>query len=167
MHDNRARIPQKRTRSRPTAKKPAAKKTAKPQAVAEAALDLAGVVNLAAHRQRRLGAAQAVEIFALVEWIAPARESWRRGELEVRRSACMPMLALPQADGTLSLSDLPGQGNALVLDAESLAGLRAEAGARLVRMIPGMRVILNAEGLAPALPPMPKPAQILAFPSKR
>ena len=167
MHDNRARLPQKRTRSKPTAKKPAVKKPAKLAAVAEVALDLPGVTSLAAHRQRHARTQLPVEVFALVEWIAPARESWRRGELEVRRSACMPMLALPQADGTLSLSDLPGQGDALVLDAESLAGLHANTASVLVRTIPGMRVTLNAEGLAAALPPPPKPAQILAFPTNR
>ena len=166
MHDNRARLPQKRTR-KPTAKKPTAKKAAKLLPIAEVALDRPGVANLAAHRELRARAPQAVEVYALVEWIAPARESWRRGELEVRRAACMPMLALPQADGALVLSDLPGQGDALLLDAESLAGLRRDPTAMLLRMIPGMRVTLNAEGLAAALPPAPKPAQILAFPIRR
>ena len=167
MHDNRARLPQKRTRNKPAVKKPAAKKAAKLQPVAEAALDLPGVANLAAHRQRCARGIQAVEVYALVEWIGPARESWRRGELEVRRTACMPMLATGLAEGALGLSELPGQGDPLVLDAEALAGLRADAHAALVRLIPGMRVTLNAEGLAAALPPVRKPAQIFAFPSKR
>jgi hypothetical protein len=79
----------------------------------------------------------------------------------------MPMLATSLAEGGLGLSELPGQGDPLLLDAESLAGLRADAHAVLVRLIPGMRVTLNAEGLAAALPPARKPAQIIAFPTKR
>ena len=169
MHATRARLPQKRTRKPSAGKKPGAKKAAS-QAAPGAAQALPaqalpeGVASLAARRAERAPhALPSVEIFALVEWIAPARESWRRGELEIRRSACMPMTATRQADGALALTDLPGQGDALMLDAAALAEL--QAGTTLVRTLPGMRVTLPAEELAPALPPARKPAVILAFPS--
>jgi hypothetical protein len=170
MHATRARLPHKRTRkAAPTGKKPSAKKAALQAAPsiaqalpAESLPD--GVASLAAHRARRAAQIAAVEIFALVEWIAPARDSWRRGELEIRRSACMPMTAASHADGALLLTDLPGQGDALVLEAAALTELRS--GATLVRTLPGMRVTFTPDDLAPALPPAPKPAVILAFPAK-
>jgi hypothetical protein len=163
MHATRARLPQKRTRKPSPAKKPSAKKAASQAAASALAQALPeGVASLAARRtQQAPRALPSAEIFALVEWIAPARESWRRGELEIRRSACMPMTATRQADGALALTDLPGQGDALVLEAAALAELRA--GATLVRTMPGMRVTLTGEELAPALPPAPEPAVILAF----
>jgi len=164
MHATRARLPQKRTRKAASAKKPSAKKAALP-AVAGVAQPLPeGVASLAAHRSRQAPRTVAVEIFALVEWIAPARESWRRGELEIRRSACMPMLATTRADGALLLTDLPGQGDAIVLEKAALAERRA--GGSLVRTLPGLRVTLTAEELAPALPPAPTQAVILAFPAR-
>jgi hypothetical protein len=164
MHATRARLPQKRTRKPAAAKKAGVKKAAS-QALAAAVQPLPeGVASLAAHRSRRALRIAPVEVFVLVDWIAPARESWRRGELEIRRTACMPMTATRQADGTLALTDLPGQGDALVLDAVAIAELRA--GETLMRTLPGMRVILSAEELAPALPPAPKPAVILQFPKR-
>jgi len=162
MHATRARLPHKRTRKAAPAKKPGAKKAAS-QATPSIALP-EGVASLAVHRARRAPRVAPVEIFALVEWIAPARESWRRGELEVRRAACMPMTATYDADGALLLTDLPGQGDALVLEATVLAGL--QSGATLTRTLPGMRITLTAEHLTPALPPAPKPAVILAFPAR-
>jgi hypothetical protein len=171
MHATRARLPQKRTRKALSDKAGAGKKPSAKKAALQAAASIAvqalpdGVASLAAHRARReRPASPSTEIFALVEWIAPARESWRRGELEVRRSACMPMTATYAADGALLLADLPGQGDALVLEAAALAELWG--GATLVRDLPGMRVTLTAEALAPALPPAPKPAVILAFPAR-
>ncbi|HVZ02383.1 MAG TPA: hypothetical protein VHA35_22955 [Dongiaceae bacterium] len=166
MHATRARLPQKRTRKAPSDKKPGAKKAA-PQAAASAVAPALpqGVTNLAVHRaERQPRALPSVEVFALVEWIAPARESWRRGELEVRRSACMPMTAAGRSDGALALTDLPGQGDPLVLDRAAIAELRT--GATLTRALPGLRITLTAEGLAPALPPASKPAVILAFPAR-
>jgi hypothetical protein len=165
MHAAGARLPQKRTR-KAAAKKPSSKKATSQAAVSAAAQALPkGVASLAAHRashERR--SAASTEIFALVEWIAPARESWRRGELEVRRAACMPMTANCRADGALLLTDLPGQGDALVLEQPALMELRS--GATLVRTLPGLRVTLTPDDLAPALPPAPKPAVILAFPAR-
>ena len=163
MHATRARLPQKRSRKASPAKKPSAKKAALQAAPSAVALP-EGVTSLAAHRARRARGIAAVEIFALVEWIAPARESWRRGELEVRRSTCMPMTATHLSDGTLQLADLPGQGDALVLEAAAIAEL--QSGATLIRALPGMRITLTAEELVPALPPTPKPAVILAFPAR-
>ena len=166
MHATRARLPQKRTQSKPLAKKsPAKKSTVKKTApkLVEQALPL-GVASLAAHRallpQR---APLGVEIYALVEWIAPARESWRRGELEVRRTACMPMTAVMQADGALNLTDLPGQGDALRLEPAAIEKLRSQAVPSLNLTVPGMRVTLTAEDLLPALPAPRPAAQILAF----
>ena len=161
MHATRARLPQKRTAKKPTAKKSPAKKAA-PKLVAEA-LPL-GVASLAAHRamlpQRApLGS----EIYALVEWIAPARESWRRGELEVRRTACMPMTATAQADGALALTDLPGQGDALQFEPAAIQALLSGATPALTLTLPGLRVTVTAEDLRPALPAPRQPAQILAF----
>ena len=170
MHATRARLPQKRTQSRKSpAKKPAAKKAApKPRAsVAVGAVALAGTVSLAAHRALRpQRSAPAAEIYALVEWIAPARESWRRGELEVRRAACMPVTATLQDDGVLALSDLPGQGDALQLEPAAIAALISGAAPALRLAVPGMRVTVTAEDLQPALPAPRRPAQILAFPKR-
>ena len=170
MHATRARLPQKRTRKPSAGKKPGAKKAAS-QAAPGAAQALPaqalpeGVASLAARRAERAPhALPSVEIFALVEWIAPARESWRRGELEIRRSACMPMTATTRADGALLLTDLPGQGHAVVLEKADLGEIRA--GRALVRTLPGLRVTLTPEELAPALPPAPPPAVILAFPTR-
>jgi hypothetical protein len=167
MHATRARLPQKRTRKPAAPKKASAKKPASQAAASAFAQTLPdGVASLAARRALQAPRAlPSTEIFALVEWIAPARESWRRGELEIRRSACMPMTASRQADGALALTDLPGQGDALVLDAAAIAEL--QAGTTLIRTLPGLRVRLSAEELAPALPPARKPAVILAFPAKR
>jgi hypothetical protein len=165
MHATRARLPQKRTR-KPAAPKKAGVKQATSQAVASALAPALPerVASLAAHRACRALRIQPIEIFALVEWIAPARDSWRRGELEVRRSACMPMTATRQADGALALTDLPGQGDALLLDAQAIAEL--QAGMSLICALPGLRVTLSAEELAPALLSAPKPAVILAFPKR-
>ncbi|MDQ7250065.1 hypothetical protein [Dongia sedimenti] len=163
MHATRARLPQKRTAKKTVAKKSTGKK-ATPKLAAPAELPL-GVASLAAHRallpQRvPLGA----EIYVLVEWIAPARESWRRGELEVRRTACMPMTATTQADGGLMLTDLPGQGDAVLLGRAMLEALVSRAVPSLQLALPGMRVTVTAEDLLPALPAPRKPAQVLAFP---
>ncbi len=165
MHATRARLPQKRTAKKTAAKKSPAKKAAPKLAVAEA-LPL-GVVSLAAHRallpQRTpLG----TEIYALVEWIAPARESWRRGELEVRRTACMPMNATAQADGALALTELPGQGDAIRLDRTTLQTLFSGAVPALTLSLPGLRITVTAEDLQPAMPAPRQPALVLAFPRK-
>jgi hypothetical protein len=152
-----------------TAKKSPAEKAA-PKLAAQAlpphGLPL-GVASLAAHRALQpprapLGA----EVYALVEWIAPARESWRRGELEVRRSACMPMTATLQADGTLALTELPGQGDALQLERTAIETLVSRAAPCLQLALPGMRITVTAEDLAPALPAPRLPAQILPFPGR-
>ncbi len=167
MHATRARIPQKRTRKASAPKKPSAKKSAlqaAPSTLPASTLP-EGIASLALHRASRARpAAQSTEVFALVEWIAPARESWRRGELEVRRTACMPMTATLQADGALALTDLPGQGDALLVERAVLDEIRA--GGTLARTLPGLRVTLTAEDLAPALPAPAKPAVILAFPAR-
>src|SRR3954468_19957918 len=144
MHATRARLPQKRTAKKTAAKKSPAKKAA-PNLVAAEALPV-GVASLAAHRamlpQR---APLGTEIYALVEWIAPARESWRRGELEVRRTACMPMTATAQADGALALTDLLGQGDALQLERAEIDGLLSGSEPALRLTLPGMRITVTAE----------------------
>jgi hypothetical protein len=166
MHATRARLPHKGPRKAGASKK-AGVKNAGSQAASCALTQVLpeGVASLAAHRviaeQRTT---PATEVFVLVEWIAPARESWCRGELEVRRSACMPMSAKRGADGILLLSDLPGQGDALVLEKAALSQLRR--GATLVRTLPGLRVTLTAEDIGPALPPAPQAAVILGFPTR-
>jgi hypothetical protein len=163
MHATRARLPQKRTSKKSAAKKSPAKKAAPKLAVAQALPQ--GVASLAAHRaQLPQRAPLGFEIYATVEWIAPARESWRRGELEVRRTACMPMTATVQAEGTLALTDLPGQGDALQLEAATIAALRSGAISTLTLTLPGMRITVTADDLAPALPAPRPAAQILAFP---
>jgi hypothetical protein len=79
MHATRARLPQKRTAKKTATKKSPAKKVAPKLALAEA-LPL-GVASLAAHRaQLPQRAPLGVEIYATVEWIAPARESWRAAD---------------------------------------------------------------------------------------
>jgi hypothetical protein len=171
MHATRARLPQKRTRT----KKPAAKKATaeqasalKPSAAPATAVAGPSVVILATHRAaRRPAAVPACEIYALVEWIAPARESWRRGELEVRRTACMPLTATATADGTLNLTELPGQGDPIRLDASSLAALQDGRLPALELALPGLRVTLTAADLAPALPAPRPTAQVLAFRARR
>jgi hypothetical protein len=165
MHATRARLPLKRTAKKTAAKKSPVKKAASKLAIAEA-LPL-GVASLAAHRaslpQR---APLGTEIYALVEWIAPARESWRRGELEVRRTACMPMTAILQADRSLALTDLPGQGDALLLKPAAIGALVSGAVPSLTLTFPGVRVTVTAEDLRPALPAPRPPALILAFPQR-
>jgi len=165
MHATRARLPLKRTAKKTAAKKSPAKKAASKLAAAEA-LPL-GIASLAAHRaslpQR---APLGTEIYALVEWIAPARESWRRGELEVRRTACMPMTATAQADGALALTELPGQGDALQLDRATIQALVSGAVPTVTLTLPGLRIRVTAEDVQPALPAPRQPALILAFPQR-
>jgi len=165
MHATRARLPQKRTRSKKSAEKKVAPKQAAPVSSLAAAAP-SRVVSLAAHRSRRQSIALNTEIYALVEWIAPARESWRRGELEIRRSACMPMSASREGDGSLVLTDLPGQGDALRLEPATLRALTAGAMSSLVLTLPGMRVTVQAEDLLPVLPAPAPSARILAFPRR-
>jgi hypothetical protein len=161
MYATRARLPQKRIPKKTAAKKNVVKKAA-PKLEAQV-LPL-GVASLAAHRaQQPQRAPLGAEIYALVEWIAPARESWRRGELEVRRTACMPMTVLMQGDGALTLTDLPGQGDALRLEAAAIEMLRSGQQPSLSLTLPGLRVTLTAEALLPMLPAPRPPAQILAF----
>ena len=177
MHATRARLPQKRTPSKPLAKPLAKKSAAKKSPAKKAALKLdaqalptelpLGVASLAAHRAllpQRVPAG--IEIYALVEWIAPARESWRRGELELRRTACMPMTATCQSDGALMLTELPGQGDALLLEPVAIDQLIGGAVPSLVLTLPGMRITLTAEDLQPALPAPRAAAQILPFPTR-
>jgi hypothetical protein len=168
MHATRARLPQKRNRKPAAGKKPGAKKAASQAAASAVAQALPeGVASLAAHRaQLPQRAPLGTEIYALVEWIAPARESWRRGELEIRRTACMPMTATLQESGALALTDLPGQGDALQLDSAAIATLRAGAMPALTLTLPGMRITVTAEHLLPALPAVRQPARILAFPRR-
>jgi hypothetical protein len=169
MHATRARLPQKRTPKKTAAKKSAAVKKAAPKLDAAALpthLPL-GVTSLAAHRALRPQRAPlGTEIYALVEWIAPARESWRRGELEVRRSACMPMTAMAEADGALTLTDLPGQGDGLQLESAAIQALLSGAVPVLQRTLPGLRVTFTAEDLRPALPAPRSSALVLAFPKR-
>jgi hypothetical protein len=170
MHATRARLPLKRTQSKALGKKPAAKKSPAKKAVSKLAAAEAlplGVASLAAHRaslpQR---APLGTEIYALVEWIAPARESWRRGELEVRRTACMSMTATAQADGALVLTELPGQGDALLLDRATIQALLSGTVPMLTLTLPGLRIRLTAEDVQPALPAPRQPALVLAFPQR-
>ena len=169
MHATRARLPQKRT----SAKKAAAKKSPAKKAVAKRdaqvlAVQLpAGVASLAAHRAARPQRLPVgVEITAQVAWIAPARDDWRRGELEVRRTACMPMTATAQPNGTITLTDLPGQGDALRLDATAIRALLSGAMPAVRLALPGMQVTLTADDLRPALPAPRKSGQVLAFPAR-
>ena len=164
MHATRARLPHKRTASKKSAaKKSTAKKAALKLEALPTNLPL-GVASLAAHRALQpQRVPSGVEIYAQVEWIAPARESWRRGELEVRRTACMPMTALRQSDGAFALTDLPGQGDALQIDSANLDALISGATAALALTLPGLRITLTAEDLRPALPAPRPAAQILAF----
>jgi len=168
MHATRARLPQKRTASKkPAAKKSTAKKKATLKLEALPTNLPLGVASLAAHRallpQR---APSGVEIYAQVEWIAPARESWRRGELEVRRTACMPMTATRAADGALTLTDLPGQGDALQLDPATVNAFISGTVSTVTLTLPGLRVMLAADDLVPALPLPRETAQVLPFPKR-
>ena len=167
MHATRARLPQKRTGTKkPAARKSAAKKSVAKLAAAQQALPL-GVVSLAAHRAMQPQRAPlGIEIYATVEWIAPARESWRRGELEVRRTACMPMTATRQGNGTLALTDLPGQGDPLLLAPAALEALMSGAAPSLRLTLPGLRITVRVEDLSPALPAPAPTAALLAFPKR-
>jgi hypothetical protein len=78
----------------------------------------------------------------------------------------MPMTATPQADGALSLADLPGQGDALLLERAAIGALVSGAVPSLQLTLPGMRVTLTVEHLLPALPAVRQPARILAFPRR-
>lgn len=171
MHATRARLPQKRSRSKKPAAKAAAPNLAEVSALqAQSASLHPGITSLALHRAarpRRGVQPLSVEIFGLVEWIAPARESWRRGELEIRRTACMPMTATRHGDGSVLLTDLPGQGDALQLEPEALEALASGTIASLLLTLPGMRLTLTAADLLLALPLMPTPGRILAFTPRR
>jgi hypothetical protein len=160
----RARLPQKRIRT----KKPA--RAAKQLAPAETTIPSPAVADLAAHRARRSRhAARPVtnEIYGLVEWIGPARDDWRRGELDVRRTACMAMTATRTGDGGVILADIPGHGAAWPIAAESLAALASGALPELVLTLPGLRITFTATALLAGLPAMPASAQLLAFPARR
>ena len=162
MHATRARLPQKRTAS----KKPAAKKSLAKKALKLETLPV-GVTSLAAHRALQpQRVPSGVEIYAKVEWIAPARESWRRGELEVRRTACMPMTATRVTDGALTLTDLPGQGDALQIDCATVNALISGTMAKVTLTLPGLRVTLTAEDLVPALPLPRETGRVLPFPKR-
>jgi hypothetical protein len=165
MHATRARLPQKRTTKKTAAKKSPAKKAVPKLAAQSVPANLPlGVASLAAHRAAQPQRAPlGTEIYALVEWIAPARESWRRGELEIRRTACMPMTATVQADGTLALTDLPGQGDALQLEPSATEALLSGGVPALTLTLPGMRITVTAEDLSPGVPAPRQPAQVLAF----
>ncbi|HEY4161632.1 MAG TPA: hypothetical protein VGM59_01130 [Dongiaceae bacterium] len=128
------------------------------------------VANLAAHRALRGHTAPhpaATEIYGMVEWIGPARDDWRRGELEVHRSACVPMTATRNGDGGMTLAEVPGHGAARSITSETLAALASGALPKLVLTLPGLRITFTAAELLGSLPALPKPAQVLAFPTRR
>jgi hypothetical protein len=64
------------------------------------------------------------------------------------------------------LTDLPGQGDPLLLGPAAVAALVSGAAPALSLAQPGMRITITAEDLAPALPAPRPAAQILAFPPR-
>jgi hypothetical protein len=127
------------------------------------------VANLAAHRARRgLGEARSAsaEVYGLAEWIRPSRDSWRRGEIEIYRSACIAMRAARNGDGGVTISEIPGHGAAAPIAAETVAALGSGALAELILVMPGLRITFTAADLLKAVPTA-RSAQILAFPSRR
>jgi hypothetical protein len=188
----RARLPQKRIRTKKPAQiapeqAPASGKTStpakgakarKPSAVVPqprpAAPVLAAaepvVANLAAHRALRGGhraaPAAAAEIYALAEWIGPSRDSWRRGEIEVHRSACIAMQVTRNGDGSVTVTEIPGHDAASPIAPETIAALACGELTEFILVLPGLRITFAASDLLAALPEA-KSAQILAFPSRR
>jgi hypothetical protein len=78
----------------------------------------------------------------------------------------MPMTTTRQDDGTLVLTDLPGQGDPLRLEPAAVAALVSGAAPTLSLALPGMRITVTAEDLSPALPAPRPAAQIIAFPTR-
>jgi hypothetical protein len=167
-----ARLPHKRIRTkkpvRAAADKPA--KARKLAAAPAAPVPDPAVISLAAHRaqrNRRAARPMATEIYGLVEWIGPARDDWRRGEMEVHRSARMAMTVTRTTDGGVTLGEIAGYGISLPVSAHTVAALASGALPELVLALPGLRVTLAAAELLGGLPAMPQSAQVIAFPLRR
>jgi|SRR6185369_1777747 len=127
----------------------------------------AKVTSLLSRVQRRAPNWTA-EVTCLAEWIGPGSEDWRRGELEVKHSACLDLDMLRLADGGLLLSGLPGEETRLEVDGVAIAALVAGEAHQVVLERAGrLRLTLAAEDLLPVLPAIPPMAKVVEFRARR
>jgi hypothetical protein len=119
-------------------------------------------------RASRAAAIWPAEVTALAEWIGPAREDWRRGELEVKHSACLDLDIKRLADGSLLLAGLPGEETRLEIAGAAIAALESGAVPQLVVERPGrLRLTLTAADLLPVLPAIPPTAEVVELRTRR
>ncbi len=110
----------------------------------------------------------AAEITCLAEWIGPGSEDWRRGELEVKHSACLDLDMRRLADGGLLLSGLPGEESRLEVAPDAIRALVAGDVQQVVVERPGrLRLTLSAEDLLPVLPAIPASAEVVTLRTRR
>lgn len=108
------------------------------------------------------------EVICLAEWIGPASEDWRRGELEVKHSACLDLDIKRLADGRLLLSGLPGEEARLEIDAAAIAALESGQTPQIrVERQGRLRLTLAAADLLPVLPAVPPTAEVVELHPKR
>ena len=108
------------------------------------------------------------EVTCLAEWIGPGSEDWRRGELEVKHSACLDLDMRRLADGGLLLSGLPGEETRLEVSGPAIAALVAGEVPQVVIERPGrLRLTLAAEDLLPVLPAVPVSAKVVQLAARR
>ncbi len=119
-------------------------------------------------REGRVAGTWPAEVTALAEWIGPAREDWRRGELEVKHSACLDLDIKRLADGTLLLAGLPGEETRLEIAGATIAALESGALAQIVVERPGrLRLTLAGAELLPVLPAIPPTAEVVELRARR
>jgi hypothetical protein len=108
------------------------------------------------------------EVTCLAEWIGPGSEDWRRGELEVKHSACLDLDIKRLADGGLLVSGLPGEEGRLEVPGTAIAALVAgEVPHVVVERRGRLRLTLAAEDLLPVLPAVPLQAKIVELRPRR
>lgn len=108
------------------------------------------------------------EVTCLAEWIGPGSEDWRRGELEVKHSACLDLDIKRLADGGLLVSGLPGEETRLEVSGAAIAALAAGEVQQVVIERPGrLRLTLAAEDLLPVLPAVPATAEVIELRARR
>lgn len=131
----------------------------------------AEVTSLLPRVQRRAEIASATwadEVTCLAEWIGPGSEDWRRGELEVKHSACLDLDIKRLADGGLLLAGLPAEETRLEVSSAAIEALVAGEVQQVVIERPGrLRLTLSAEDLLPVLPAVPASAEVIELRARR
>ena len=134
----------------------------------QASAEVTSLLPRASRRTAQWDARWTGEVTCLAEWIGPAREDWRRGEFEVKHSACLDLDIKRLADGALLLSGLPGEEARLQIEAEAIAALEAGEVQQIKIERPGrLRLTLSAADLLPALPAIPPMAEVVELRQRR